>query len=53
MDRIAKPLSLMNAKITTNNGKLPLDIQGTELTNATINIDVPSAQIKSGLCCRS
>ena len=49
MDRIAKPLSLMNAKITTNNGKLPLDIQGTELTNATINIDVPSAQIKSGL----
>ncbi len=49
MDRIAKPLSLMNAKIITDNGKLPINIVGNELTNATINIEVPSAQIKSGL----
>ena len=49
MDRIADPLSLMQANIITNNGKLPLEILGTELVNTTVNIKVPSAQIKSGL----
>ena len=49
MKRISEPLSLMNAKIKTNAGKLPLTIQRANLTNAKIDISVPSAQIKSGI----
>ena len=49
MERIVNPLNLMNAKIDTNSGKMPVKIYGNELKNAEIEIDIPSAQIKSGL----
>ncbi len=49
MSRIADPLKLMNAKINTTNGCMPIKIYGNELNNKEINIDIPSAQIKSGL----
>ncbi len=49
MKRITDPLSLMNANIATTNGKLPVLIKGNELKPNKININIPSAQIKSGL----
>ena len=49
MKRISEPLSKMGAKILSNNGTLPLKINGTELSNTTIDINIPSAQIKSGI----
>ena len=49
MKRITKPLSKMNAKIETSNGNLPIKIIGQELSNANIDIIIPSAQVKSGL----
>ena len=49
MERIVNPLNLMNAKIDTNSGKIPVKIYGNELKNTEIEIDIPSAQIKSGL----
>ena len=49
MKRITEPLSKMGAEIKTNNGKLPLKIKGSILKNCNIQIELPSAQIKSGL----
>ena len=49
MKRIAEPLEKMNAKIKTNKGMMPLKIIGTELINNKIEINVPSAQVKSGI----
>ena len=49
MKRIADPLSRMNAKIHTTNGKLPLTIKGSNLIPSNIELEIPSAQIKSGL----
>jgi len=49
MKRIADPLSRMNAKIHTTNGKLPLTIKRSNLIPSNIELEIPSAQIKSGL----
>tara|TARA_Y100001970_G_scaffold105870_1_gene132618 strand:+ start:5689 stop:6987 length:1299 start_codon:yes stop_codon:yes gene_type:complete len=49
MDRIIEPLKLMGANFENINGKLPLKINGSKLKNTKIIIDIPSAQIKSGL----
>mgnify|MGYP002030785322 CR=1 FL=1 len=49
MNRIADPLTKMNAKISTTNGSLPLTINGDNLIARNINLEIPSAQIKSGL----
>ena len=49
MQRITNPLTEMGAKIKTQDGKLPLHIKGSILKNSKIQIDIPSAQIKSGL----
>tara|TARA_B100000925_G_scaffold58007_1_gene38573 strand:- start:595 stop:1893 length:1299 start_codon:yes stop_codon:yes gene_type:complete len=49
MKRISEPLSLMEANIQTNNGKLPLIIMGKNLKPSNIDLKIPSAQIKSGL----
>ena len=49
MKRITEPLSKMSALIDTTNGSLPLLIKGNKLNNATLEIKLPSAQIKSGL----
>ncbi|MBD1147224.1 3-phosphoshikimate 1-carboxyvinyltransferase [Pelagibacterales bacterium SAG-MED31] len=49
MKRITNPLSEMGAEIKTHDGKLPLHIHGKSLKNCQIQIEIPSAQIKSGL----
>ncbi len=49
MRRITEPLSKMNGEITSNDGKMPLKINGRELSNSEIDIKIPSAQIKSGI----
>ena len=49
MNRIIDPLKVMGAKFENTSGKLPLKIIGTELNNSNIEIEIPSAQIKSGL----
>ena len=49
MKRITNPLTEMGAKFRTKDGKLPLHITGSILKNSKIQIDIPSAQIKSGL----
>jgi len=49
MKRISDPLCEMNAKIFTTNGRLPLTIQGNKLIPCNLNLEIPSAQIKSGL----
>ena len=49
MKRISDPLNKMGAMINTTNGSLPLTIKGKNLTPSHINLEIPSAQIKSGL----
>jgi len=49
MKRITDPLKQMDANIHTNNGRMPIKIYGKPLTNCEICVDIPSAQIKSGL----
>ena len=49
MQRIADPLSKMNAKIYTTKGSLPLTIEGRNLKAINFDLKIPSAQIKSGL----
>ncbi len=49
MQRISEPLMQMGGKIKTTNNSLPIYIDGNELNSSDINIDIPSAQIKSGL----
>ena len=49
MQRISDPLKKMNAKIYTTNGSLPITIEGNNLISNNIEIEIPSAQIKSGL----
>tara|TARA_A100001011_G_scaffold350297_1_gene389487 strand:+ start:1527 stop:2825 length:1299 start_codon:yes stop_codon:yes gene_type:complete len=49
MKRISDPLKRMNAKIRTTNGSLPITIEGNALVSSNIEIEIPSAQIKSGL----
>ena len=49
MRRIAEPLIKMNAKIHTTNGSLPITIEKSDLKSTDIDLEIPSAQIKSGL----
>jgi len=49
MGRIMDPLKLMGAKFANNSGTLPLKIIGKNLNKSKIEIEIPSAQIKSGL----
>ena len=49
MKRIADPLIKMNAKISTTNGSLPLSIESSNLKPVDFDLQIPSAQIKSGL----
>ena len=49
MKRITEPLKLMGAKFKSNNNKLPLEIFGKKLSNINYNLELPSAQVKSGL----
>ena len=49
MARIMDPLKLMGAKFENISGTLPLKIIGRKLNKLKIEIEIPSAQIKSGL----
>ena len=49
MERISNPLKKMKANIKTNNGTMPIIIKGTNLESTSIDLQIPSAQIKSGL----
>ncbi len=47
MKRVADPLSLLGAKMTTTEGHAPVYIQPAKLTGAEIRLAVASAQVKS------
>jgi len=49
MQRIIDPLKLMGAEFNNLSSKLPLTIVGKKLKSTNLIIDIPSAQIKSGL----
>jgi len=49
MARITKPLELMGAKFNNNYNKLPLIIYGKKLHKIDYELELPSAQVKSGL----
>jgi 3-phosphoshikimate 1-carboxyvinyltransferase len=49
MERIMDPLKLMGAEFENTSGTLPLKIIGKQLNKSKIEIEIPSAQIKSGL----
>ena len=49
MARIMDPLKLMGAEFKNVSGTLPLKIIGKKLNKSKIEINIPSAQIKSGL----
>ena len=48
MERITKPLELMGGKFDHNN-RLPIKIYGNRLQNIEYELELPSAQVKSGL----
>ena len=49
MKRITNPLELMGARFNTKNGTLPLEIHGKKLKSINYELDIPSAQVKSGI----
>ena len=49
MKRIIDPLNQMGAKITSNENKLPLKIEGQKLNSITYHSPIASAQVKSCL----
>lgn len=49
MQRIITPLSLMGAKIISNNGRSPLEIYGRNLHGITYSSPISSAQVKSSI----
>jgi len=50
MKRIVQPLKNCGVNIVSNNYQLPLKInKGTDLKSIDYNLDIPSAQVKSGL----
>jgi len=49
MDRVLKPLELMNLQYTSNNKKLPVTIYNSDIKSIKYTMDVPSAQVKSSI----
>ena len=49
MDRLLKPLELMNLKYHSKGKKLPLDIYSSTPKQIKYKLDVPSAQVKSAI----
>ncbi len=49
MNRISDPLKELGAEIYTSNGSLPLTIHGKKLKGTNFDLEIPSAQIKSGI----
>jgi len=49
MARVAAPLALLGAQVTTTDGRPPLQITGTPLHGAEVTLPVASAQLKSAV----
>ena len=49
MERVAAPLRLLGADITTENGKPPVTLRAAPLHGADVKISVASAQVKSAI----
>jgi 3-phosphoshikimate 1-carboxyvinyltransferase len=49
MRRVVDPLSLMGARITTADGRLPARLDGQPLVGIDYTLPVPSAQVKSAI----
>ena len=49
MKRIIEPLSLMGAKISSNDNKLPLTVEQAFLKGISYHSPIPSAQVKSAI----
>ena len=49
MDRVLKPLELMNLQYTSNNKKLPVTIYNSDIKSIKYTMEVPSAQVKSSI----
>ena len=49
MERVAKPLRLMGARIETTNGRPPVRVLGSKLRGAALTPEAASAQIKSAI----
>lgn len=49
MERVAKPLRLLGADITTENGTAPVTVRAAKLTGREVDTAAPSAQVKSAL----
>ncbi len=49
MDRVAEPLAVLGAKIKTTDGKPPITISKSSLIGKKINLNIPSAQVKSAI----
>jgi len=50
MNRIIRPLTMMGARISSHDGKPPLQIEGgSRLTGIVYRLPVPSAQVKSAI----
>lgn len=49
MERVAKPLALLGAKVRTTDGRAPLYIEPSELHGERVDLKVASAQVKSAL----
>jgi len=49
MERVARPLRLMGARIETTNGRPPVRVSGTPLRGASLTPEAASAQIKSAI----
>ena len=49
MERVATPLRAMGAHVTTEDGRPPLRILGSDLTGIRFEPDVPSAQVKGAV----
>ncbi len=49
MERVAKPLRLMGARIETTNGRPPVRVLGSRLRGAALTPEAASAQIKSAI----
>ena len=47
MERVASPLRSLGARVSTQDGRPPIVIDGGGLTGATIDLDVASAQVKT------
>jgi 3-phosphoshikimate 1-carboxyvinyltransferase len=49
MRRVIEPLAVMGARITSNDGRPPVDIEGGSLTPIEWRVPVASAQVKSAI----